>query len=110
MFVNGVIDNPPVRRVVDPFKGRDDAQKIEEESLVLLKNEGGILPLSAAKVKTIAVIGGHADTGVMSGGGSAQVDAPGGHPGGEQWDSIVYFPSSPLRYVKEAAPDAAGDV
>jgi beta-glucosidase len=107
MFVNGVIDNPPVRRVVDPFKGRDDAQKIEEESLVLLKNEGGILPLSAAKVKTIAVIGGHADTGVMSGGGSAQVDAPGGHPGGEQWDSIVYFPSSPLRYVKEAAPDAA---
>ena len=106
MFVNGVIDNPPVRRVVDPFKGRDDAQKIEEESLVLLKNEGGILPLNAAKVKTIAVIGGHADTGVMSGGGSAQVDAPGGHPGGEQWDSIVYFPSSPLRYVKDAAPDA----
>jgi beta-glucosidase len=106
MFVNGVIDHPPVRRVVDPFKGRDDAQKIEEKSLVLLKNEGGILPLNAAKVKTIAVIGGHADMGVMSGGGSAQVDAPGGHPGGEQWDSIVYFPSSPLRYVKEAAPDA----
>ena len=106
MFINGVIDNPPVRRVVDPFKGRDDAQKIEEKSLVLLKNEGGILPLNAAKVKTITVIGGHADMGVMSGGGSAQVDAPGGHPGGEQWNSIVYFPSSPLRYVKEAAPDA----
>jgi beta-glucosidase len=106
MFVNGVIDNPPVRTVVDPFKGRDDAQKIEEESLVLLKNEGGILPLNAAKVKTIAVIGGHADTGVMSGGGSAQVDAPGGHPGGSEWDSVVYFPSSPLRYVKEAAPEA----
>jgi beta-glucosidase len=106
MFVNGVIDNPPVRRVVDPFKGRDDAQKIEEESLVLLKNEGGILPLSAARVKTIAVIGGHADTSVMSGGGSAQVDAPGGHPGGSEWDSVVYFPSSPLRYVKELAPEA----
>jgi beta-glucosidase len=106
MFVNGVIDNPPKRRVVDPFKGRDDAQAIEEKSIVLLKNEGGILPLNAAKVKTIAVIGGHADMGVMSGGGSAQVDAPGGHVGGEPWDSIVYFPSSPLRYVKEAAPEA----
>ena len=107
MFVNGVIDHPPMRRVVDPFKGRDDAQRIEEESLVLLKNEGGMLPLSAAKVKTIAVIGGHADTSVMSGGGSAQVDAPGGTVGGSKWDSVVYFPSSPLRYVKEAAPEAA---
>jgi beta-glucosidase len=47
MFAVGVVDHPPVRRVVDPFKGRDDAKKIEEESLVLLKNEGGILPLSA---------------------------------------------------------------
>jgi beta-glucosidase len=34
MFANGVVDHPPVRRVVDPFRGRDDAQKIEEESLV----------------------------------------------------------------------------
>jgi beta-glucosidase len=102
MFINGVIDNPPVRRVTDPFKGRDDAQKIEEQSLVLLKNEGGILPL-AGGAKSIVVIGGNADTSVLSGGGSAQVDAPGGTPGGSKWNVPVYFPSSPLRYVKEQA-------
>ena len=102
MFANGVIDHPPVERVVDPFQGRDDAKKIEEESIVLLKNEGGVLPLTAG-VKSIAVIGGHANEGVMSGGGSAQVDAPGGLPGGSKWGEPVYFPSSPLRYLKEQA-------
>ena len=45
MFASGVIDEPPERSVVDPFRGRDDAQKIEEESAVLLQNGGGILPL-----------------------------------------------------------------
>ena len=39
MFAAGVVDNPPMpRSVVDPFKGRDDAQRIAEESIVLLKN------------------------------------------------------------------------
>ena len=113
MFAAGVIDQPPMpRSVVDPFRGRDDAQSIEEESLVLLKNAGGILPLSAAKVRSIAVIGGHADVGVLSGGGSAQVDSPGGNAvdpkmGASVWGKAVYFPSSPLRYIREqAAPDA----
>jgi beta-glucosidase len=79
---------------------------------VLLKNAGGILPLSAAKVRSIAVIGGHADVGVLSGGGSAQVDAPGGNAvnpkmGASVWGKAVYFPSSPLRYIREqAAPGA----
>jgi beta-glucosidase len=107
MFANGVIDNPPVRRVVDPFRGRDDAQKIEEESIVLLQNKGSILPLAAGN-HSIAVIGGHADVGVISGGGSAQVDAPGGNaidpqPGVSKWNSQIYFPSAPLRYVREQA-------
>jgi beta-glucosidase len=106
MIATGVVDHPPMRRVVDPFQGRDDAKKIEEESMVLLKNEGGILPLTVASVKSIAVIGGHADEGVLSGGGSAQVDAPGGLPGGSKWGQPVYFPSSPVRYLKE---QAAGD-
>ena len=48
MFAAGVIDNPPMpRSVVDPFKGRDDAQHIAEESIVLLKNSGNILPLKS---------------------------------------------------------------
>ncbi len=107
MFATGVVDHPPVRRVVDPFQGRDDAQKIEEESLVLLKNQDAVLPLSSAGTKTIAVIGGRADFGVLSGGGSAQVDAPGGRPGGSAWGEPVYFPSSPLRYLREQAGSEA---
>jgi beta-glucosidase len=107
MFINGVIDNPPARRVVDPFRGRDDAQKIEEEGAVLLKN-GGILPLSTSFYHRIAIIGGHADVGVLSGGGSAQVDSPGGNAidpkmGASVWGKAVYFPSSPLRYIRELA-------
>ena len=108
MFANGVVDHPPLRRVVDPFRGRDDAQKIEEESLVLLKNDAGILPLSTERRQTIAVIGGRADFGVLSGGGSAQVDAPGGRPGGSEWGVPVYFPSSPLHALQGlAAPGTA---
>jgi beta-glucosidase len=103
MFATGVIDEPPVRRVVDPFRGRDDAQHIEEESIVLLKNKDSILPLAPGQIKSFAIIGDHADFGVLSGGGSAQVDAPGGRPGGSAWGMPVYFPSSPLRYVKEHA-------
>src|ERR1035437_5996425 len=113
MFAAGVIDQPPTpRSVVDPFRGRDDAQKIEEESIVLLQNTGGVLPLAVSKTKSIAVIGGHADVGVLSGGGSAQVDAPGGNAvdpkmGASVWGKAIYFPSSPLRYIREqAAPDA----
>jgi beta-glucosidase len=110
MFAAGVIDNPPIRTVTDPFRGRDDAQKIEEESAVLLKNTPGALPLSAARTRSIAIIGGHADVGVLSGGGSAQVDSPGGNaverrPGSSPWGRAIYFPSSPMRYIKEQAPD-----
>jgi beta-glucosidase len=111
MFAAGVIDNPPVRTVVDPFRGRDDAQHIAEESIVLLKNSGGILPLKAG-VSSIALIGSHADVGVLSGGGSAQVDAPGGNaanpqPGGSHWGEAVYFPSSPLKNIQAKSPQAA---
>ena len=110
MFSAGVIDHPPTpRSVVDPFRGRDDAQHIAEESIVLLKNDG-TLPLNAAAVRSIAVIGAHADVGVLSGGGSAQVDAPGGNSISPatptQWGEAVYFPSSPLRYIREHAGGA----
>jgi beta-glucosidase len=116
LFAVGVWDNPPnPRRVVDVFKGLDDAQRIAEESIVLLKNAGNQLPLNAAAIKSIAVIGSHADVGVPSGGGSAQVNPPGGNaaappaaqgqpagPGGGRGGS-QYFPSSPLKYIRAKA-------
>ena len=115
MFATGAIDHPPIPSVVDPFRGRDDAQHIEEESIVLLKNgalnnRAAILPLSAS-TPSIALIGGHADVGVLSGGGSSQVDPPGGnavnpHPGSANWGEHVYLRSSPLHYIQQAAPNA----
>jgi beta-glucosidase len=111
MFAAGVVDHPPKPRfVVDPFQGRDDALHIAQESIVLLKNDG-ILPIEAHGAMKIAVIGAHADVGIMSGGGSAQVDAPGGNaiapPGTPtQWQKPVYFRSPPLRYIREHASQA----
>jgi beta-glucosidase len=109
MFANGVIDEPPVRRVVDPFQGRDDARHIAEESIVLLKNANQ-LPLEASTLHRIAIIGGHADIGILSGGGSAQVDAPGGNPlspsGASEWGKPVFFRSSPMKAIQRLAPSA----
>jgi beta-glucosidase len=117
MFAVGVIDDPPVRQVVDVFKGLEDAQAIAAETLVLLKNANNQLPLSGAGVKSIAVIGSHADVGTLSGGGSAQVNAPGGNavkpapgaaagPGMGMGREAVYFPDSPLKAIRAKAPKA----
>jgi len=112
MFATGVIDDPPQKSVVDAAGGLEVAQKIEEQSIVLLKNEHGQLPLDASKVHTIAVIGPHADVGMISGGGSAQVDPPNGNaimpPGKGQthWQEHIWFPTSPLKAVQAKTPGA----
>jgi len=110
MFAAGIVDHPPTpRSVINPFQGLEDARHIAEESIVLLKNDG-TLPLNASSVRSIAVIGAHADVGVLSGGGSAQVDAPGGNAISPEipttWGKEVYFPSPPLRYIREHASTA----
>src|SRR6185503_11135479 len=56
----------------------------------------------------------HAGVGVLSGGGSAQVDAPGGNvidpkPGPSGWQEPVWFPSSPLKAIRAKAPRARVD-
>jgi beta-glucosidase len=104
-FASGIVDDPPLGRVVDPFAGADTAQKIAEQASVLLKNSGNQLPLNAAAVKSIALIGSHCDTGVLSGGGSAQVDPPGAAPG-KFGGPPVWFPSSPLKAIRAKAPHA----
>ncbi len=105
MFASGIVDDPPRGRVVDPFKGADTSQAIAEQASVLLKNAAGQLPLSASQVKSIALIGSRADTSVLSGGGSAQVDPPGG--GASQFGGpAVWFPSSPMKSISAKAPRA----
>jgi beta-glucosidase len=112
MFASGVIDDPPQKGVVDIQGGFEIAQKIEEQGAVLLKNENAQLPLNAAALPTIAVIGAHADVGMLSGGGSAQVDPPGGNvimppgKGATKWQDHIWFPTSPLRAIKARAPRA----
>jgi len=73
------IDHPqPVLSAKDlPLKddatSRAVAHKAALESITLLKNDKGLLPLDGAKVCTLAVIGPNADKAVVGGGGSAQV-------------------------------------
>jgi beta-glucosidase len=113
MFASGVVDDPPKKSVVDVQNGFDVAQKIAEQSIVLLRNEGNLLPLDASKLKTIAVIGAHADVGMISGGGSAQVDPPVGNailpPGKGQtrWLEPMWFPTAPLKAIRAQAPHAS---
>jgi beta-glucosidase len=112
MFATGVIDDPPVRSVPDVIGGLEIAQKIAEQSIVLLKNDRGVLPLDAAKVRSIAIIGPHADVGMISGGGSAQVDPPGGNAimppgkGNTHWQEKIWFPTSPLKTIRAKAAGA----
>jgi beta-glucosidase len=111
MFASGVVDDPPRKSVVDVMDGFEVSQHIEEHSIVLLKNEGNQLPLSAS-VTSIAVIGAHSDVGMISGGGSAQVDPPGGNaimPRGQgrtKWQDEIWFPTSPLRTIRTRVPQA----
>jgi beta-glucosidase len=69
----------------------------------LLKNNG-VLPLNAVSIRSIAIIGPHADMGMISGGGSAQVDPPGRPP--SKWQEHVWFPTSPMKAVMAKAPQA----
>jgi beta-glucosidase len=110
MFSSGVIDFPRQRGVVDAMAGLAVARKIEESGIVLLKNKAAILPLMPARLHTIAVIGAHSDVGMISGGGSAQVDPPGGNAiskpgeGSTRWQEEIWFPTSPLKAIQERAP------
>ena len=103
-FVAGLFDYPTQKRVIDVEGNLAIAQGIAEQSIVLLKNQGGLLPLDPGKVHSIAVIGPHADTGMISGGGSAQVD-PQGSPA-SPWQTHVWFPTSPLKAIVAADPAA----
>ncbi len=103
-FASGIVDHPVKKSVIDVEAGLETSRKIAEQSIVLLKNSSSVLPLDPAKIHSIAIIGAHADAGMISGGGSAQVDPP-GQPS-PHWKEHVWFPTSPLKAVCAAAPGA----
>lgn len=110
-FLSGVVDDPPQKSVVDAEKGLEAAQRVEEKSIVLLKNSQAVLPINPSRIRSIAIIGGHADVGMISGGGSAQVDPPGGNAmmppgqGATHWQDHVWFPTSPLQALRVKLPN-----
>ncbi len=110
----GVMDHPPRRGPIDIKADGAIALRASREGVTLLRNEGGVLPLSPT-IGRIAVIGGHADLGVLSGGGSSQVAPPGGPAvddklGGEGPLAMLrhafYLPGAPMAAIKAAAPRA----
>ncbi|MFL6733867.1 MAG: beta-glucosidase family protein [Sphingomicrobium sp.] len=110
MFELGVVDNPVAEGPIDFAAHAAVTQKDAEESIVLLQNKGNILPLTS-RAKRIVVIGGHADKGVLAGGGSSLTYPVGGNavPGiaPTSWPGpVLYYPSSPLNEIKALAPGA----
>jgi beta-glucosidase len=96
-FASGIVDNPMQKGVIDVLGGLDTSRRIAEQSTVLLKNSDAILPIDRNKIHSIAIIGSHANMGMISGGGSAQVDPP-GKP--SRWQEHVWFPTSPLKTIR----------
>lgn len=103
-FGSGIIDDPIRRSVVNVEEGLEIARRQAEKSIVLLKNSNGILPLDADAVRSIAIIGAHGDDGMLSGGGSAQVDPEGSFTADWSQPIHVWFPTSPMKEIAGLAP------
>lgn len=120
LYASGVMASPPkAGGTVDQAAGNAVAQKVAEQSMVLLKNAvasgdaANVLPLSTTAAQTIVVIGGHADAGVISGGGSGAVPARDGNavtclvPNTSTFGSCaVWYKSAPLAAIRAMAPNA----
>jgi hypothetical protein len=90
------------RRCRDSGSPRSGARGPPAGHRPLLKNEHSILPLPT-DVHGIAVIGGHADRGVLAGGGSSLVSPPGGYG---EWSRdrfrrrAITWPPRPARSLR----------
>lgn len=114
LFAVGAVDSPAAPGgAIDKDAHAAVAEQIALQGMVLLKNEGGVLPL-AATAKRIVVIGGFADRGVIAGGGgSSQVMPYGGsfrdtrgREGVAALLTPVYGLDSPLKALQARRPDA----
>jgi beta-glucosidase len=111
----GLIDHPVplTAQPIDYAANARVAQEVAEKGSVLLKNVGNLLPL-ARTARKIVLIGGHADVGVLSGGGSSQVRSVGGAPveipltegAAASFARVTWHASSPLAAIRALAPGA----
>ncbi|WP_370325409.1 glycoside hydrolase family 3 C-terminal domain-containing protein [Euzebya sp.] len=77
MFAFGVFDRAPYvedESRIDTAAHHEVAADLAAEGMVLLRNDGNLLPLDADAIGTLAVIGPEADV-IRDGGGSSAIDA-----------------------------------
>jgi len=107
-------DETPATTAIDFAAHNEVALETERQGIVLLKNEG-LLPLSS-NLHSIAVIGGHADVGVLAGGGPSLVTPAGGFKvtiplGGEgqmaAWRAEHYSGAAPKLELQKLLPNTA---
>lgn len=111
MIAVHLLDDPPKLGTPDLASGQAAARAEEDAGIVLLKNDG-ILPLLKT-AKRIAVIGGFANIGVLSGGGSSQVMPQSGpalsisiDPNGFEWQATMLQPGAPMAAITRRAGGA----
>ena len=69
----GFFERPAAIGPIDYNSQAQVARRIAEAGVVLLKNEGSLLPLDLNGVKSIAIVGPYADRATSGGGGSARI-------------------------------------
>ncbi|HVS54606.1 MAG TPA: glycoside hydrolase family 3 N-terminal domain-containing protein, partial [Opitutaceae bacterium] len=74
MIATHVLDGRPAGSL-NTKEHQATARRVAEEAMVLLKNDGGALPLDAKKIKSIAVIGENATRMQTHGGQSSEIKA-----------------------------------
>jgi beta-glucosidase len=67
LFEDPYVDPAEAERIVGCDAHRELALQAARETITLLKNENGLLPLDPAKIRTIAVIGPNADRSLLGG-------------------------------------------
>jgi beta-glucosidase-like glycosyl hydrolase len=70
-----VLDGDGEERTVESDEDKALMRKVAAEGIVLLKNEGDVLPLKPQTLNKLAIVGGNAKAVVLSGGGSAALKA-----------------------------------
>jgi beta-glucosidase len=90
IFISGQFDKPHTATgVIDTPEQRALARKAATETVVLLKNEGDLLPLDATKIHSLVVIGPNAAVARTGGGGSSLV--------------VPKYSISPLKGIQDRA-------
>jgi len=91
MLSVGLFEHPPAASELPSVDDVARARAIADGSAVLLKNDGGVLPLDRRRLHSLAIVGPGADPLPAFGGGSARVEQSGNNP-------------SPLAALRAAAP------